>query len=72
MKIVKDGLYMYNDGEAFFIVKADGNIDQYEPSFSGTIAYSQWEEYEVGHYGEDWAIYKFKRLDNKHTTKIEE
>lgn len=66
MKIVKDGLYMYNDGEAFFIVKASGKFDDWESTFYGTVVYSQWEKYSTSH-SDWWSIDKFKRLDNKIT-----
>lgn len=72
MKIVKDGLYMYNDGEAFFIVKADGGVGKYGPAFSGEVIYSEWEQYQIGYFDDDWANCKFKRIDNKITCSLED
>jgi len=70
MKIVKDGLYMYNDGEDFFIVKADGVVGKYEPTFSGNVVYSDWEQYQAGYFDPAWANYDFKRIDNKITAEV--
>lgn len=69
MKIVKDGLYMYNDGKIFFIVKANGvdHIREYADCFSASVVFDLSGYYPVGEFSEDWQINKFKRLDNKIT-----
>lgn len=68
MKIVKDGLYMYNDGEELFIVKANGVIDKYLPHFQGTVVFSQGKFFNVGEFSE-FDINEVKRIDNKITYK---
>lgn len=66
MKIVKDGLYMYNDGKVFFIVKSNGN-DLGAECFDGRVIFDLSGYYTIGEFSEDWQINKFKRLDNKIT-----
>jgi len=72
MKIVKDGLYMYNDDGDLFIVKADGETDEIELTFSGTVVYSAWCESFVGAKSSGWRQCVFKRLDNKITHIMED
>lgn len=70
MKIVKDGLYMYNDGEDLFIVKATGatHTNNYSDCFEGVLVFDKNGYYNLNHFDHEWDISEFKRLDNKITT----
>lgn len=63
MKIVKDGLYMYNDGEDLFIVKADG---EYRGAYFHGSVVLPW------FFSKYWYSEQFKRIDNKITHAISE
>jgi len=70
MKIVKDGLYMYNDGEDFFIVKADG---EYRGAyFHGSVVLPSEGLNRLGFFSKYWYSEQFKRIDNKITHVVSE
>lgn len=72
MKIVKDGLYMYNDGKDLFIVQATGKTHEgYGDCFSGELVYDKCGYYAEGSFDTEWDISEFKRLDNKFTANLE-